>query len=462
MRTPRVTMPKRDPKERARLFQEVALGLDPEQARAEAGRCLQCRNAPCVSGCPVEVDIPRFVQQVAEGDFAAAAETVKRKNALPAVCGRVCPQELQCEGKCTLRKAGGAVNIGSLERFVADSERAQGVAKPVRAAHNGQSVAIVGSGPAGLTAAADLARLGYRVIVFEALHAPGGVLRYGIPEFRLPKDIVQAEVQFVRELGAEIRTNIVAGKTITLEELRRQYDAVFIATGAGLPHFMRIPGENLNGVYSANEFLTRVNLMKAYLFPEYDTPIAIGRKVAVIGGGNTAMDSARTALRLGAEEVTLVYRRSREELPARAEEVENAEEEGVVFRMLTTPIEILSDGQGRVAGLRCLSNELGEPDAGGRRRPVSVPGSEHDIETDVVVVATGQGPNPLLVRSTGELQTNRHGGIQADPETGATNLPGVFSGGDIVSGGATVIAAMGDGRRAARAIDEYLSKKRKS
>lgn len=453
----RIDAAKLDPIERVTHFKEVALGLTPEQAVAEASRCLQCRNKPCVSGCPVEVDIPAFVGMVAAGKFDEAANKIKEKNALPAICGRVCPQQEQCEGRCSLRKAGGAVNIGSLERFVADHQRSSSRETVKPAPGIGRSAAVVGSGPAGLTAAADLARLGYRVAVFEALHLAGGVLQYGIPEFRLPKAIVNAEIDFVRSLGVEFRTNVVVGQTITMDELRKRFDAVFIGTGAGLPHFMRIPGENLNGVYSANEFLTRVNLMKAYLFPAYHTPVSVGRSVAVVGGGNTAMDSARTARRLGAAQVYLVYRRSREELPARADEIENAAEEGVIFRMQTLPVELISDGQGRVARMRCLRTELGEPDAGGRRRPVNVPGSEHEIEADTVIVATGQGPNPLLVRSTPGLHITGHGNIVVDPETGATNLPGVFAGGDIVSGGATVIAAMGEGRRAGRAIHAYLS-----
>lgn len=454
---PRVKMHKLEARERARSFDEVALGLTAEEASREAGRCLNCRQAPCVSGCPVEVDIPAFLQLVAAGDFQAAAQKVKEKNALPAICGRVCPQEEQCEGQCTLRRTPvGAVGIGALERFVADHENGDSGGRELPSP-TGKRVAVVGSGPSGLTAAADLARLGHQVVIMEILHAPGGVLRYGIPEFRLPKRIVEHEVDYVKRLGVELRTNVVVGQTFTLDELREQYDAVYIATGAGLPHFMHIPGENLNGVYSANEFLTRVNLMKAYQFPEYLTPVATGRRVAVVGGGNTAMDSARTALRLGAEEVFLVYRRSMDELPARAEEIENAVEEGVEPHLLAVPVEVLEGRPGWVGGLRCRRTELTEPDASGRRRPVEVPGSEHDLDVDTVIVATGQGPNPLLVRSASGLGLNRHGCIVADPETGATCLPGVYAGGDIVSGGATVIAAMGAARRSARAIHEYLT-----
>lgn len=453
---PRVKMRKLEARERARSFDEVALGLTPEEASREAERCLNCRQAPCVSGCPVEVDIPAFLQLVAAGDYQAAAQKVKEKNALPAICGRVCPQEEQCEGKCTLKRTpAGAVGIGALERFVADHEGEDAGGRELPPS-TGKCVAVVGSGPSGLTAAADLARLGHQVVIMEILHAPGGVLRYGIPEFRLPKRIVDHEVDYVKRLGVELRTNVVVGQTYTLDELREQYDAVYIATGAGLPHFMHIPGENLNGVYSANEYLTRVNLMKAYQFPECLTPVATGRRVAVVGGGNTAMDSARTALRLGAEKVYLVYRRSMDELPARAEEIENAVEEGVEPHLLAVPVEVLEGRPGWVGGLRCRRTELTEPDASGRRRPVEVSGSEHDLEVDTVIVATGQGPNPLLVRSASGLESNRHGCIVADPETGATVLPGVYAGGDIVSGGATVIAAMGAARRSARAIHEYL------
>lgn len=449
-------MPKLPHPERTASFGEVALGLSGADAVSEARRCLQCKNAPCVAGCPVEVDIPGFIRHMSAGDFAAAEAAVKAGNALPAICGRVCPQENQCEGRCTLARTGHPISIGALERFVADSSRH--AADPGEIERTGKRVAVIGSGPAGLTAAADLARLGHDVTIYEALHAPGGVLRYGIPEFRLPKSILDAEVDYVRSLGVRFQLNAIIGRTHTLDELMERYDAVFISTGAGLPHFMGIPGENLVGVYSANEFLTRVNLMKAFRFPEYRTPVLVGKSVAVVGGGNTAMDSARTARRLGAEAVYLVYRRGHEELPARADEVENAEEEGVVFHLQAVPVALLGNSEGRVVRIRCLRTAPGEPDADGRRRPVNVPDSEHELDVDTVIVATGQSPNPLLTRATPALKTARRGGIIIDPATGATSITGVYAGGDAVSGGATVIAAMGDGRRAARSIHSYLSR----
>lgn len=454
-------MPAQEPAERAGNFNEVALGYAEEAAVAEASRCLQCKNEPCRQGCPVEIDIPAFIKLAAQRDFEGAIKKLKEKNALPAVCGRVCPQESQCEKYCTLGKKHEPVAIGRIERFCADWERANGVLPQETSPPNGKKVAIVGSGPAGLTCAAALAKMGYKVTIFEALHVPGGVLMYGIPEFRLPKSVVQAEVENLKKLGVDIQVNAVVGKFATVDELMGEYgyDAVFIGTGAGLPHFMRIPGENACGVYSANEFLTRTNLMKAYLFPEHDTPIRIGRKVAVLGGGNVAMDAARTALRLGAEESWIVYRRSKKELPARHEEVEHAEEEGVKFAFLTSPTRILYNDDYWVTGMECLQYELGEPDESGRRSPVPIKGSEFIIDVDTVVVAIGQGPNPLVPRTTKGLACNRKGNITADPETGATSLPGIFAGGDVVTGAATVILAMGAGRSAARAIDEYLSNK---
>lgn len=457
-------MPEQDPKLRAKNFNEVALGYTAEDALAEAQRCLSCKVPACRNGCPVGVDIPDFIKHIKEGDMDGAIASIKQFNSLPAVCGRVCPQEEQCEKFCILGKKGESVGIGRLERYAADTARAKGeTVQPIQYAATAQKVAIVGSGPSGLTAAGDLAKLGYRVTVFEALHLPGGVLMYGIPEFRLPKDaVVQAEINNLRQLGVEIVVNAVIGKTFTVDELLEEegFSAVFIGTGAGLPHFMNIPGENLNGVYSANEFLTRCNLMKAYRFPESGTPIQVGRKVAVVGGGNVAMDSARTALRLGAEKVYIVYRRSENELPARQEEVHHAREEGIDFRLLNNPVAILGNEQGWVTGIRCIRMELGEPDGSGRRRPVEQPGSEFELEVDTVVMAIGQGPNPLVQSTTKGLETNRKGNIIADPETGATSKPGVFAGGDIVTGAATVILAMGAGKKAAAAIDNYLKEKK--
>lgn len=453
-------MPCQDPKVRAKNFDEVALGYTEETAVDEANRCLGCKKEPCREGCPVQVPIPQFIEKIQERDFDAAIQIIKTKNALPAVCGRVCPQENQCEKYCVRAKKGDPVGIGRLERFVADYERAKGI-KPLECAPpTGKKVAVVGSGPAGLTVAADCAQAGHSVTIFEALHVPGGVLMYGIPEFRLPKAIVQAEIDNLRKVGVKIEVDAVIGAIDTVDELleKEGYDAVFIGTGAGLPYFLGIPGENLNGVYSANEFLTRTNLMKGYLFPEYDTPVKVGKRVAVLGGGNVAMDCARTALRLGAEEVYIVYRRSMDELPARVEEVHHAEEEGVIFKILTNPTKIIGNEENWVVGMECLKYELGEPDASGRRSPVAIKGSEHIVDVDTVVVAIGQGPNPLVPRTTKGLETNKKGNIVASEETGLTSKPAVYAGGDVVTGAATVIKAMGAGRVAANSISELLKK----
>ncbi|NJD75957.1 MAG: NADPH-dependent glutamate synthase [Candidatus Methanoperedens sp.] len=454
----RQQMAEQEPKERITNFNEVALGFTEEQAIEEAKRCLQCKKPKCVDGCPVEVKIPDFIKHVANGDFDSAIKEIKSINALPAVCGRVCPQETQCEKSCVLGKKGAAVSIGKLERFVADYERSKGMEVHSIPDFTGRKVAIVGSGPAGLTAAADLARMQYSVTIFEALHDAGGVLTYGIPEFRLPKEIVKAEVDYVKKLGVTILLNSVVGKIETVDELFSRFDAVFLGTGAGLPVFLNIDGENLNGVYSANEFLTRVNLMKSYRFPEYDTLIKKGKRVVVIGGGNVAMDSARCALRLGADQVTIVYRRSEEEMPARAEEIEHAKEEGIIFRLLTNPVRIIGDGKNWVTHIECINMHLCEPDESGRCRPVPTPGTEHKIEADVVIIAVGTSPNPLVPRTTKGLDITKHGTIIAE-EDGATTRRGVFAGGDAVTGSATVISAMGAGKKAARAIDEYLKGK---
>ncbi len=460
----RQEMPAQDPQERVRNFSEVALGYDEERAVKEACRCLQCKSKPCLAGCPVEIDIPAFIKAIKEKDFARSIKILKDKNNLPAICGRVCPQETQCEQVCILSKKDKPVAIGRLERFAADWEIAhhaekknpgqeKKAAKPAKT----QRVAIIGSGPAGLTCAADLARMGYPVTIFESLHATGGVLRYGIPEFRLPKKTVDIEVGYIKDLGVEVEVNMVIGKVKTIDDLRKEgFRAFFIGTGAGLPYFMGIPGENLCGVYSANEFLTRVNLMKGYEFPRSDTPVTVGERVAVIGAGNVAMDAARCALRLGAKEVSIVYRRSDEEMPARREEIEHAREEGIIFHLLTNPTRLFGDDSGWVKEMECIKNTLGEPDASGRRRPVPIPGSEFIMKVDTVVCAIGQGPNPLLLSATPGLKLNRRGNIEADAE-GKTSLEGVFAGGDIVTGAATVIEAMGGGKKAARAIDKYLS-----
>ena len=450
-------MPEQEPKERIKNFNEVPYGYDAETAVKEAARCLQCKEAKCVEGCPVEVDIPAFIKLITEEKFDEGIKKIKEKNNLPAVCGRVCPQENQCESFCVRGKKGQPVAIGRLERFLADYEMAKGIEVPVKPAPTGKRVAIVGSGPAGLTAAGDLARMGHEVVLFEAFHATGGVLRYGIPEFRLPKEkVLQREVDYIASLGVNIKTNVVIGKTITVDELFEEgFHAVFVGTGAGLPQFQGIPGENLNGVYSANEFLTRTNLMKAYLFPDWDTPIKVGRKVAVVGAGNVAMDSARTALRLGAEEVHIVYRRSDKEMPARAEEIEHAKEEGVIFNLLTNPVRIIGDENGWVKGMECIRMELGEPDESGRARPIPIKGSEFMFDVDTVVIAIGNSPNPLIPQTTSGLELGRKGTIKTD-EDGATSRKGVYAGGDIVTGAATVILAMGAGKKAARAIDRYL------
>ncbi len=454
---PRQEMPRQAAEVRRHNFNEVALGYALEQALTEAERCLQCKKPKCIAGCPVQVDIPGFILKVREGDMRGAVKILKGTNNLPAICGRVCPQETQCEIVCVLGKKYEPVAIGRLERFVADWELSQGANIPNLPQPTGHRMAVIGSGPAGLTCAADLARFGHSVTIFESLHAPGGVLIYGIPEFRLPKDVVKAEVDYVRKLGVEIRLNSVIGKLYSINELLSSgYEAVFLGTGAGLPMFMRIPGENYNGVYSANEFLTRTNLMKAYLFPEYDTPIKIRRRVAVVGAGNVAMDASRCSLRLGAKEVYIVYRRSRQEVPARAEEVENAEEEGVIFNFLTNPVEIYGDDKGWVTGMRCIRMELGEPDESGRRRPIPIPGSEFDMEIDIVVMALGTRPNPLVFSDSSGLERTRWGTVVADESTGRTTKDRVWAGGDIVTGAATVISAMGAGKCAAADIDRFL------
>ncbi len=454
---PRTAIPEQEPKVRATNFDEVSLGYTREQALIEASRCLQCKKPKCVAGCPVNIDIPEFIKALEEDDPAEAIAILKRKTSFPAVCGRVCPQEDQCEKLCLMGKKHEPVAIGRLERYAADWEASQGAAAaPEVPARKSRKVGVVGSGPAGLTCAGDLAKLGYDVTIYEALHKPGGVLVYGIPEFRLPKDIVQRECEYVESLGVEIKLDHVIGRTMTVDQmLDNGHDAVFIANGAGLPAFMNIPGENFNGVYSANEFLTRANLMKAYRFPDYDTPIKVGARVAVVGGGNVAMDAARTALRLGAS-VHLIYRRSMDELPARREEVHHAQEEGINFHLLTNPLQIIADQEGWVEEIEVIQMELGEPDASGRRRPVPVEGSETRIPVDTVIMAIGTRANPLLTKSTENLELNKWGLIVADEHTLATSKEGVFAGGDIVTGAATVILAMGAGKLAARSIDRYL------
>ena len=452
-------MPSQAPDVRNKNFLEVALGYTEEQALDEAQRCLHCKNKPCVAGCPVGIHIPDFIAKVAEGDFEGAYQIITQQSSLPAVCGRVCPQETQCEQKCVRGIKGEPVGIGRLERFVADWHNKNVCEAPRKPAPNGHKVAVIGSGPSGLTCAGDLAKKGYAVTVFEALHTAGGVLVYGIPEFRLPKDIVQKEIDGLKALGVDVQTNMVIGRVLSIDELLEQgYEAVFIGSGAGLPRFMNIPGENLKGVYSANEFLTRVNLMKAYQ-PGSDTPIEHAKRVAVVGGGNVAMDAARCAKRLGAEEVFIVYRRSEKELPARAEEVEHAKEEGIVFHLLNNPTQILGDENGNVKGMECIRMELGEPDASGRRRPVEVPGSQFTLDVDCVIMAIGTSPNPLIKSTTEGLETQKWGGIIVNEETGLTSREGVYAGGDAVTGAATVILAMGAGKTAATAIDQYIQSK---
>lgn len=459
LKTPRQKMPERGPQVRNKNFLEVNLGLDVEAARDEARRCLDCAIPGCACGCPVGIDIPSFIKLIEKGEYAAAARKLKETNSLPAICGRVCPQETQCEAVCNLKKsAGSPVAIGNLERFAADYERTQAeILIPAIPPPTGKKAAVIGAGPAGLTVAGDLAKKGHQVTIFEALHVAGGVLVYGIPEFRLPKSILKAECSFLEKLGVEFRYNFVVGKTATLDDLKAQgYEVFFIGAGAGLPNFMKIPGEGLIGVYSANEYLTRVNLMKAYAFPEYDTPVLLGKNVAVLGGGNVAMDSVRTAKRLGAERAIIVYRRSRTELPARTEEVHHAEEEGIEFHFLTTPVRYIGDDRGCVKAMECQQMGLGEPDASGRRRPIPIVGSEFIMDIDLVVCAIGQSPNPLITQAIPELKMGKWGNIEVDWATMATNLPGVYAGGDIIRGGATVILAMGDGRIAAAEMDKYL------
>ena len=455
-------MPEQAADVRNKNFDEVALGYLIDTAIDEAERCLNCKNPRCVQGCPVNVDIPDFIQALKEKNLSEAIRILKNKNTLPAVCGRVCPQESQCEKNCILGIKGEPVAIGRLERFVADYARIKGLdtINADKSEPKGKKVAIVGSGPSGLTAAGDLAKMGYDVTIFEALHAPGGVLMYGIPQFRLPKEIVKHEIDQLKALGVKIMPNVVIGRTFTIDELMNEegFSAVYIGTGAGLPHFMHIEGENLNGVYSANEFLTRVNLMRAYKFPHVATPVYIGKSVAVVGAGNVAMDAARTSKRLGAEKVYIVYRRSEDEMPARKEEIEHAKEEGIELRLLNNPTKIIGDEKGWVKGMECVRMELGEPDASGRRSPVEIKGSEYVLPVDMVVMSIGQGPNPLIKATTPNLEINKRGNINAD-ESGQTSMPGVFAGGDIVTGAATVISAMGAGKKAAKAIDEYLSQK---
>ena len=456
----KIPVREQDAKERATNFEEVCLGYDAKEAMAEATRCINCKNAQCVKGCPVNIDIPGFVSKVKDGEFKEAYDVISKSSALPAVCGRVCPQESQCEGKCIRGIKGEPISIGKLERFVADWAAENGIKPSVDAPSNGKRVAVIGSGPAGLTCAGDLAKMGYDVTIYEALHQPGGVLVYGIPEFRLPKEkVVAKEIENVKSLGVKIETNVIVGKSITIDELIEEegFDAVFIGSGAGLPKFMGIKGETANGVFSANEYLTRSNLMKAF-DSKSTTPIKVGRKVAVVGGGNVAMDAARTALRLGSE-VHIIYRRSEEELPARVEEVHHAKEEGIIFDLLTNPVEILEDENGWVSGIKCIRMELGEPDASGRRRPVEVKGSEFVIDVDTVIMSLGTSPNPLISSTTKGLEINNHKCIIATEDTGATSKEGVYAGGDAVTGAATVILAMGAGKAAAKGIDEYLQSK---
>lgn len=454
---PRQKMPEQNPTERINNFSEVPLGYSQEQAQKETQRCLQCKKAPCVKGCPVEVQIPDFIQAIKEGRFLESAAIIKQTNSLPAVCGRVCPQEEQCEKVCVIGKISEPVSIGKLERYAADYEQQFGSMEiPEIPEEKDETIAIAGSGPAGLTAAGDLRKMGYQVTIYEALHEPGGVLIYGIPEFRLPKKIVEREIEYLKKLGVKIKTNVLVGRTVTVKELLQTCKAVFISVGAGLPKFMGIPGENLAGIFSSNEYLTRSNLMKAYRFPHYNTPLPAFKRVAVIGGGNVALDSARTALRYGAEKVYLIYRRSRNEMPARQEEIHHAEEEGIEFSFLQNPVEYVGNEKGQVQKIRIQKMELGEPDDSGRRRPQPIPGSEYEINIDAVIVAIGTEPQKVILQTTPGLKLNKWGNIEIDPQTGMTSLPGVFAGGDIVTGAATVIEAMGAGKIAARGIDQYL------
>ncbi len=456
-KNPQMEMPKQAVEQRVHNFDEVALGYIEELALMEAGRCLNCPKPQCKKGCPVEVPIPEFIQLIKEHKFAEAAKKLKEKNALPAVCGRVCPQEEQCQKFCVLGVRGDPVGIGRLERYASDWERLNTKLEPQAITQTGGKVAVVGSGPAGLTVAADLAKMGHKVTIFESLHTAGGVLMYGIPQFRLPKEIVQTEVEYVKSLGVELRLDSTIGLLSTIQELMTGgYDAVFIGSGAGLPNFLHVPGENLKGIYSANEFLIRTNLMKAYKFPEYDTPIRVGKKVGVVGAGNVAMDSARCSLRLGAERVYIIYRRSRDEMPARAEEAENAEEEGIEFNLLTNPIRFIGNDRGFLEKVECVKQRLSEPDQSGRRRPEPIEGSNFTIDIDTAVIAIGQSPNPIIQQTTEGLQTTRHGTIVVNEETMQTALPGVYAGGDVVSGAATVISAMGAGKKAAKAINAYI------
>ena len=456
----KVKMPEQDPNVRNKNFEEVSLGYTKEQAMEEATRCLNCKKPFCMDGCPVGVPIPEFIHHVAEGEFEEAYQTITRENALPAICGRVCPQENQCEGKCVRGIKTESVGIGRLERFVADYHREHGKPAELKIEKNGKKVAVIGSGPAGITCAGELAKKGYDVTVFEALHKTGGVLSYGIPEFRLPKKLVQSEVDGVAALGVDFETNVVVGRSITIDELQEQgYQGIFVGSGAGLPRFQGIPGENLNGVYAANEFLTRVNLMKGYQFPDHPTPVKVTDTVCVIGAGNVAMDAARTAKRLGAKNVYIVYRRGPEEVPARAEEVHHAKEEGIIFDLLTNPTEVLTDEKGNVTGIKCVKMELGEPDASGRRKPVEIPGSEFVMDLDAVIMSLGTSPNPLISSTTKGLEINKRKCIVAEEENGQTSKEAVYAGGDAVTGAATVILAMGAGKAAAKGIDEYLSSK---
>jgi len=456
----KVQMPEQDPNVRNKNFKEVALGYEENMAVEEAERCIQCKNQPCVEGCPVHVKIPEFIKLVANRDFEGAYQKIKETNNLPAVCGRVCPQENQCESVCTRGKKGEPVAIGRLERFAADWHMMNKEDKVEAPKKNGKKVAVIGSGPAGLSCAGDLAKMGYDTTIFEAFHTPGGVLMYGIPEFRLPKEIVQKEIDSLKKLGVKIETNMVIGKILTIDDLFEMgYEAVFIGTGAGLPKFMGIPGENLNGVYSANEFLTRINLMKAYDFPNNPTPVKVGKKVAVVGGGNVAMDAARSAKRMGADEVYIVYRRSEEEMPARLEEIHHAKEEGIIFKLLTNPVRVIGDESGNVRGIECVNMVLGEADESGRRRPIEEKGSEHMIDVDTVIIAIGQSPNPLITSTTEGLEKQKWGGIIVNEDTLETSRKGVFAGGDAVTGAATVILAMGAGKKAAASIHKFLSEK---